>query len=220
MGTVATHLHTISLASALVLQFHALVASPADTLSHTLPLLAAAQGTYLALASSTTPSFTPSSSSSSDVPMATKKKKRKTQQFPGTQLLLSMAFSLAVGAPLLYAILVLFGAPLTTHLHETALTAAHMSLLACFPLVFNLGVDGQRWKDAVSCSAAINEAFLGALGACVGAWAGAVPIPLGTPLPCTSFPSSFLFPREESANDDCATNQIGIASGRSGQLRF
>lgn len=194
MGTVATHLHTISLASALVLQFHALVASPADALGHTLPLLAVAQGTYLTLASSTSSTTSTSSSpSSSDVPAATKKKKRKTQQFPGTQLLVSMAFSLAVGAPLLYAILVLFGAPLTTHLRETALTAAHMSLLACFPLVFNLGVDGQRWRDAVACSAAIDEAFLGALGTCVGAWAGAVPIPLGTPLPCASIPPFFLF---------------------------
>lgn len=191
MGTAVTHLHTVSLASALVLLFPALVASPADALRYALPLLAIAQGTYLTLASPTSSSSSSSASSSSspssDASPAAKKKKKKKQQFPGTQLFVSMAFSLAVGAPLLSAILVLFGAPLTTHLRETVLTAAHMSLLACFPLVFNLGVDGRRWRDVVACSAAVDEAFLGALGTCVGAWAGAVPIPLGTPLPCASF---------------------------------
>lgn len=54
-----------------------------------------------------------------------------------------------------------------------------MSMLAVLPLVFQLGVDGERWREVLACQAPIDEAFLGAMGMAIGAWAGAIPIPLG-----------------------------------------
>lgn len=71
------------------------------------------------------------------------------------------------------------GAPITTHLLHTALTAAHMALLAVFPLVYRIGVDATRWRTAIAVQAELDPAFGGAVGACVGAWLGAIPIPLG-----------------------------------------
>jgi phosphatidylinositol glycan class F len=164
---VGTHLHTACLASSLILHFPTLVSSPSSTLLNTLPILALLQIGYLLLV---------------HAPPSTPKKRRKpatTISSSVTPLLLSLAFSLTVGALILYLLLVLFGAPVTTHFSETALTGAHMALLACFPLVFQLGVDGVKWREVVACQATVDEAFLGAVGACVGAWAGAVPIPLG-----------------------------------------
>lgn len=74
--------------------------------------------------------------------------------------------------------LVLFGAPVTTHIPHTLLCAAHMSLLASIPLIYVHGVDGQKWRDLAGLAAPIDEVLGAALGALLGAWLGAVPIPL------------------------------------------
>lgn len=78
-------------------------------------------------------------------------------------------------------LLVVFGAPLTTHVAETVGAAAHVAVLVGLPLVVKNGVDGERWRSVVSCvgEAARGREFGGAVGAAVGAWMGAVPIPLG-----------------------------------------
>jgi phosphatidylinositol glycan class F len=62
---------------------------------------------------------------------------------------------------------------------ETVGTAAHIAVLAVLPLVFAVGVDGKRWRDVVALRATVDEAFAGTLGTAIGAWLGAVPIPLG-----------------------------------------
>ena len=75
--------------------------------------------------------------------------------------------------------MVLFGAPATSHVVPTLLCAAHVALVAAFPLVCAHGVDAEKWRQVLAVEAPIGEAFVGAIGALVGAWAGAVPIPLG-----------------------------------------
>ena len=92
--------------------------------------------------------------------------------------MLSLLVSFLIATPLLAAILVLFGAPISTHYLHTLLAAAHISLLATLPLVYVHGVDGQTWMEIVSLLLPGDEVFGGLVGTCVGAWLGAVPIPL------------------------------------------
>jgi phosphatidylinositol glycan class F len=92
---------------------------------------------------------------------------------------LVLALAIVGGLVILFPILVAFGAPITTHIPETVLTALHVALLAGFPLVWKCGVDSAKWREVVAMQAGVDEAIGGAMGACVGAWLGAVPIPLG-----------------------------------------
>ena len=79
---------------------------------------------------------------------------------------------------MLAATLVLFGAPITTHGWHTVLCAAHISLLGVLPLVYVHGVDGQTWREIVALLLPVDEVFGGMIGTVLGAWLGAVPIPL------------------------------------------
>jgi phosphatidylinositol glycan class F len=80
--------------------------------------------------------------------------------------------------PLLTAILVLFGAPVTTHHMQTLLAAAHIALLSNLPLVYVHGVEGETWRQAAALLLPIDEVYGGLIGTVLGAWLGAVPIPL------------------------------------------
>lgn len=53
-----------------------------------------------------------------------------------------------------------------------------MSLLAALPLVYVHGVDGGKWREAVALLLPIDGVYGAALGTLLGAWMGAVPIPL------------------------------------------
>ncbi|KAI5813048.1 GPI biosynthesis protein Pig-F [Pyronema omphalodes] len=166
VNTMSTHLHTAGLASVLAFYLPSLIEAPASTLINTLPLLTLAQSAYLITSQLT----------------SIKKTKKKTQapsiSSSFTPLFVSVFCAATAGTFVLFSLLVLFGAPITSHLPDTALTAAHMSMLAVLPLVFQLGVDGERWREVLACQAPIDEAFLGAMGTAIGAWAGAIPIPL------------------------------------------
>lgn len=70
------------------------------------------------------------------------------------------------------------GAPVTTHIPHTTLAGAHFALLATLPLFYVHGVSGVRWRALAGLAAPVDEVFGAALGTCVGAWLGAVPIPL------------------------------------------
>jgi phosphatidylinositol glycan class F len=83
-----------------------------------------------------------------------------------------------LSSPLLFAIQILFGAPLTTHLPHTILSSLHIALLTIFPLVYVHGTDAGKWREIASFYSPIDEVFGGAVGCLLGAWMGAVPIPL------------------------------------------
>ena len=74
--------------------------------------------------------------------------------------------------------MILLGAPLTTHLPHTLLASAHFSMLAIMPLAYVHGIDINRWREAFAAMLPVDEVYGAALGTVIGAWLGAVPIPL------------------------------------------
>lgn len=84
----------------------------------------------------------------------------------------------AASVLVLTALQVLLGAPLTTHLPETFLSSAHLAVLAFYPLFYVHGVDSAKWLEVCSAQSPLDEVFGATVGALVGAWLGAVPIPL------------------------------------------
>lgn len=91
---------------------------------------------------------------------------------------LSLVLTLTLSAPILYIVSVLFGAPLTTHLPHTLLLAVHLALLITPHLYYVHGLDPTTWTHIASLQLPIDEAYGMSIGACVGAWIGAIPIPL------------------------------------------
>ena len=91
--------------------------------------------------------------------------------------MLSLVLS-GIAAPAVYVLFVLFGAPFLDHTPHTLLCAAHFALLALFPLFYSRGVDSQALVAVAGASAPLDEVFGGLVGAVLGAWLGAVPIPL------------------------------------------
>lgn len=84
----------------------------------------------------------------------------------------------AIVTPALYLVLVLFGAPFLDYTAHTVLCGAHFSLLALLPTVYTRGVDHQALVAVAGAAAPLDETFGALVGAAVGAWLGAVPIPL------------------------------------------
>lgn len=80
--------------------------------------------------------------------------------------------------PILMALLILLGAPFTSHLTETFLASTHFALLAAFPLIDVYGTSSDRWLEVAGLSCTIDEVFGGSVGVLLGAWLGAIPIPL------------------------------------------
>lgn len=75
-------------------------------------------------------------------------------------------------------LLILFGAPFTTHLPHNFLCAAHMAVLTVLPLVYVHGVDKVKWREIAAVFMPFDEVWGATVGTCVGAWLGAIPIPL------------------------------------------
>jgi phosphatidylinositol glycan class F len=92
-------------------------------------------------------------------------------------VLLSLLLSLSI-TPFLHIVMMLFGAPVLTHLQHTLLCASHLSILTLFPLFYVHGVDPASWLAVAGFRAPFDETFGGFVGGVVGAWLGAVPIPL------------------------------------------
>jgi|ERR1700760_931654 len=92
--------------------------------------------------------------------------------------ILSVLLALLAGTPIVSTILILFGAPLTTSLLETILCGAHLSILAGMPLVYTYGVDSDNWMRIGALMVPIDEVYGASIGTLIGAWFGAIPIPL------------------------------------------
>jgi GPI ethanolamine phosphate transferase 2/3 subunit F len=80
--------------------------------------------------------------------------------------------------PALHVAMILLGAPLLTHQAHTLACAAHLAVLGLFPLFYAHGVDSAAWRALGGGRAALDDSYGGLAGACLGAWLGAVPIPL------------------------------------------
>lgn len=96
---------------------------------------------------------------------------------PPKSCILSLLLSLIV-TPFIHLILVLFGGPFLSHAAHTLLCAAHFSVLCCFPLFYAHGVEATAWLAIGSLGQPLDETYGAFCGGLVGAWLGAVPIPL------------------------------------------
>ena len=92
--------------------------------------------------------------------------------------ILALVLTGIAATPVIMVALILFGAPLTTHHAQTALCAAHMALLAGFPLFYVHGVSGQAWREIVAAMLPFDGVWGATVGCLLGAWLGAIPIPL------------------------------------------
>ncbi|KAI2638869.1 GPI biosynthesis protein Pig-F [Hypomontagnella submonticulosa] len=174
---VVRHLHPVLLASLFLARFSTLVADPVSTMSSAIPVVVVVQVTY---------AITCLPAAGSQIAKPAKKLRPGEKKKPGSEgtgpniavtTLVALILS-AISALALHAVLVLFGAPFLTHVTQTFFCSTHLALLGLFPLFYTRGVSSKDWLEILSARAPIDEAFGGLMGACVGAWLGAVPIPL------------------------------------------
>ena len=113
--------------------------------------------------------------------LASSKKKIKSENVP---LLVSGAMVIAYAATLpVFVVMILMGAPLSSHITETALFAGHFSVLVLFPmLVFHRFETDAIFSviTAANGTSVIlkNPILLSIVGAVLGTWVGVFPIPL------------------------------------------
>jgi phosphatidylinositol glycan class F len=86
--------------------------------------------------------------------------------------------TITLTVPAVFILVIFFGAPLTTHQAHTILLSLHLGLLTTPQLFYVHGLDFRVWMQAASLQLPLDEVYGMTLGAVVGAWAGAVPIPL------------------------------------------
>lgn len=165
---VAVGLQGASTLALLYFSFSSLLEDPSTTLLHTLPILSGLQSIYLL----TIPR----------IPVTKKGKapsKASVIQTSINTLILSYALAIVLGTLSLMVLTILLGAPFTTHQPQTLLFSAHVAVLAVYPLVYELGVDGEKWKRIFEARSVGNgREFWGGAAALVGAWVAAVVIPL------------------------------------------
>ncbi|CAJ2502711.1 Uu.00g101050.m01.CDS01 [Anthostomella pinea] len=171
------HVHPVILLSFFLLRFNALVADPVSTMTTSLPVVLAIQAAYTIIC-------LPAVGSQAAKPakkLRPGEKKKPGSEGAGSNIAVTTLVALMlsiVAAVVLHVVLVLFGAPFLTHLPQTFLCSLQLSVLGLFPLFYTRGVSNKEWLEILSASAPFDEAFGGMIGASVGAWLGAVPIPL------------------------------------------
>ncbi|KAE9972156.1 hypothetical protein BLS_004158 [Venturia inaequalis] len=174
-----THIHPALVLSSYIFSFQSIVANPVRSLYILLLPLSILQVAYVVLCLPPAGTTSPASNQKlAEKKVFGGKKKAANWSSKIVPSLISLILSTTFGTPILTIILVLFGAPLTTHLAHTLLCAAHLALLSGLPLIYTHGVETEKWKEIARLAVPVDEVFGAALGACVGAWLGAVPIPL------------------------------------------
>ncbi|CAI4215396.1 unnamed protein product [Parascedosporium putredinis] len=108
-------------------------------------------------------------------PAGSQAKKRGAN--PVQSVILSITLT-ALVVPLLHIIFVLFGAPFLTHQLETLLCSSILAVLSVFPVFYAHGVNSTAWRAICGFTAPLDETVGGFWGGIIGAWLGAVPIPL------------------------------------------
>ncbi|GAB1198032.1 Glycosylphosphatidylinositol (GPI) anchor assembly protein [Aspergillus pseudonomiae] len=203
-------IHPVLLLALLALRFNALVTDPVAELLSNLPFLALLQVTFVMTClppagsakdeddKSTSASSSSNTGSTSGVVLKPGKiglRRKNTPKSDSGALsakllpaILSLTLTTLLATPVLTILLILFGAPLTTHHAETVLCAAHMAVLTSTALIYVHGVDGSVWREVWGAKRPADAVWGAALGTCVGAWFGAVPVPLDWDRPWQAFP--------------------------------
>ncbi|KAM0706902.1 hypothetical protein Q7P35_006232 [Cladosporium inversicolor] len=171
---LASNVHAAVLLSGLVLSFNSLVQDPIRTLVRLAPLVIIIQLVYCFLC-------LPSTGQAPPPPKQKWKKQSKPTQDFGARAVpafLSLILTITLTVPAVFILVIFFGAPLTTHQAHTILLSLHLGLLTTPQLFYVHGLDVKVWMQAASLQLPLDEVYGMTLGALVGAWAGAVPIPL------------------------------------------
>ncbi|OJD20259.1 hypothetical protein ACJ73_08409 [Blastomyces percursus] len=193
------HIHPLLLLSCFALSFCALVDDPVSTLLGSLAPLALMQGIYVIVC---LPAATGGGSAGDgglgkgrNVSGGGSGKTGAKKRLGGGKIipaLLSITLPVILGTPFLSICLILFGAPFTTNLPATILCAAHMSILAGTSLIYVHGTDGAVWQEIWGISRAIDAVWGATVGVGLGAWFGAVPIPLDWDRPWQTYPITII----------------------------
>ncbi|KAJ6037406.1 hypothetical protein N7540_001685 [Penicillium herquei] len=189
-------------------RFNALVEDPVSELLNDLPWLALLQLSYVILCLPPAGSLASDSSSNEKSQRSTSGTTRPGKPGPRRKhsgknawagicarlmpAFLSLALTFFLATPVIAVLLVLFGAPLTTHNYETVLCAAHMALLSSSGLIYVHGIDASVWKEVWGFARPIDAVWGSAFGTVLGAWFGAIPIPLDWDRPWQAFPITIL----------------------------
>ncbi|KAI6904386.1 hypothetical protein KC318_g7705 [Hortaea werneckii] len=171
-----SNLHPILLFSILAFSFKTLVHDPVNTLLGLAPTIAILQALYCVICLPSTGQTPPPVRKPGE-----KKKPQKAGQDIWAKIVpafLSLTLTLFLSAPLFFLLAILFGAPLTSHLLHTLFLALHLALLTTPQLYYAHGLEAPKWLQLVSLQLPVDEVLGMSLGACVGAWVGAIPIPL------------------------------------------
>ncbi|KAK4217174.1 glycosylphophatidylinositol anchor phosphoethanolamine transferase [Rhypophila decipiens] len=180
----ARHVFPALLATGFLVRFNALVADPVSTMKTALAVVVALQLAYAVIC---LPVVGSQQGKPARKPRPGEKNLKKGSlgngvgDGPGARVYVTAIVALLLSTfltPVLYAAMVLFGAPFLTHGAHTFLCAAHLAALVLFPIFFVHGVDSASWAAVGSFQAPFDETFGGLVGGVVGAWLGAVPIPL------------------------------------------
>ncbi|KAK9450621.1 GPI biosynthesis protein family Pig-F-domain-containing protein [Limtongia smithiae] len=106
-------------------------------------------------------------------------KKKKAAHSSRISTTITSLILTALLTPLLHAILILFGAPVTVDILATYLLACHLGALSLFPLLCTTGsISLDVWTRILALQHPRSPTYAGAVGCVLGAWLGAVPIPL------------------------------------------
>ncbi|KHJ31325.1 putative gpi-anchor biosynthesis protein (pig-f) [Erysiphe necator] len=189
--------HPFLLLSVYIARFYHLVSDPVGELKNFLIPLILIQITYVVVCLPIAGFSASSSANLSKVGARGKAKSKKAMKSPSRILvrfylasnlqnyfftsIQTILFALCLtgtSIPVLAIIQVLFGAPFTSHLLHTILSSTHLSLLSLFPLIYVHGTDSGKWKQILSAYCPMDEVFGATVGAFIGGWLGAIPIPL------------------------------------------
>ncbi|KAK3685714.1 GPI biosynthesis protein family Pig-F-domain-containing protein [Podospora appendiculata] len=177
VAQTARHAFPALVAAVFLFQFSSLVADPVTAMRNSLPVVAALQIAYALLCLPVAGAPAPKPARKARPGEKKKPSEGSVGQNGFVTALLSLLLAVLV-APFFHVAMILFGAPFLTHGAQTFLCALHLAILGVFPLFYAHGVDATAWAAVAGFQAPLDETFGGLVGALVGAWLGAVPIPL------------------------------------------
>ncbi|KAL8810835.1 MAG: hypothetical protein Q9223_007666 [Gallowayella weberi] len=173
------HIHPMLLLSLFYFSFSALVADPVSTLSILVFPVMGLQMLYCVLCLPIAKAgVLPKISVEGRRPKMGAKKVKEGGVVWGKPAILATLLTLLAATPLLTIMIILFGAPFTTHFAHNVLCTTHMALLMFLPLFYIYGTDAIMWREICSAFLPWDGVWGGTVGTAVGAWCGAIPIPL------------------------------------------